>query len=201
MNEKELTEKSQLIRSKIATPIAKLLAKTPITPNMLSATGVILMIFFPILIKSYPWVSFGLMIATLAIDGLMDGALARYKGVSSDRGKFFDITADTISFILLMVGILRIWLINPIYALLFTSLFVIHRVFAVIVKNVRKETNWFISPRPGILTGAFMNTFQIAFALWIIWGFNWFDEIALVSIAILIPSILLHFKAITSMKL
>ena len=99
---------SRYINRRISDPIAKLLARTRITPNQISwaAFGLAVLSFFSFI---YNWNIAGGLLAQLSsvIDGV-DGSLARLKGISSAFGGFLDSILDRYADILIMLG-LTIW--------------------------------------------------------------------------------------------
>jgi CDP-L-myo-inositol myo-inositolphosphotransferase len=99
---------SRYINRRISDPIAKLLARTRITPNQISwaAFGLAVLSFLSFI---YNWNITGGLLAQLSsiIDGV-DGSLARLKGMSSAFGGFLDSILDRYADILIMLG-LTIW--------------------------------------------------------------------------------------------
>jgi len=99
---------SRYINRRISKPIAKLLARTRITPNQVSWTAFCLAAL-SLLSFIYNWNIAGGLLAQLSsvIDGV-DGSLARLKGMSSSFGGFLDSILDRYADILIMLG-LTIW--------------------------------------------------------------------------------------------
>jgi CDP-L-myo-inositol myo-inositolphosphotransferase len=99
---------SRYINRRISDPIAKLLARTGVTPNQISwATfGLAVLSFLSFI---YNWNIAGGLLAQLSsiIDGV-DGSLARLKGMSSAFGGFLDSILDRYADILIMLG-LTMW--------------------------------------------------------------------------------------------
>jgi len=99
---------SRYINRRISDPIAKLLARTRITPNQISwATfGLAVLSFLSFI---YNWNIAGGLLAQLSsiIDGV-DGSLARLKSMSSAFGGFLDSILDRYADILIMLG-LTMW--------------------------------------------------------------------------------------------
>jgi len=99
---------SRYINRRISDPIAKLLARTRITPNQISWAAFCLAAL-SFLSFIYNWNIAGGLLAQLSsvIDGV-DGSLARLKGMSSSFGGFLDSILDRYADILIMLG-LTIW--------------------------------------------------------------------------------------------
>ncbi len=99
---------SRYINRRISDPIAKLLARTRITPNQMSwaAFGLAVLSFLSFINN---WNIAGGLLAQLSsiIDGV-DGSLARLKGMSSAFGGFLDSILDRYADILILLG-LTVW--------------------------------------------------------------------------------------------
>jgi len=99
---------SRYINRRISNPIAKLLARTRITPNQISFTsfGLAVLSFLSFI---YNWnIAAGLLAQLSSIIDGVDGSLARLKGMSSDFGGFLDSILDRYADILIILG-LTIW--------------------------------------------------------------------------------------------
>ena len=99
---------SRYINRRISDPIAKLLARTRITPNQMSwaAFGLAVLSFLSFI---YNWnIAAGLLAQLSSIIDGVDGSLARLKGMSSAFGGFLDSILDRYADILVMLG-LTIW--------------------------------------------------------------------------------------------
>ena len=99
---------SRYINRRISDPIAKILARTGVTPNQISwaAFGLAALSFLSFI---YNWNIAAGLLAQLSstIDGV-DGSLARLKGMSSAFGGFLDSILDRYADILIMLG-LTMW--------------------------------------------------------------------------------------------
>jgi CDP-diacylglycerol--glycerol-3-phosphate 3-phosphatidyltransferase len=83
---------------RLLTPVAQFLARTPVTPNMITVVGTVGMsasalIFFP---TGHLFV--GVVVCTVFVfSDMLDGALARIKGTSGKFGAFLDSTLDRVA--------------------------------------------------------------------------------------------------------
>jgi len=99
---------SRYMNRRISNPIAKLLARSKITPNQVSwATfGLAVLSFLSFI---YNWnIAAGLLAQLSSIIDGVDGSLARLKGMSSAFGGFLDSILDRYADILIMLG-LTVW--------------------------------------------------------------------------------------------
>jgi len=106
---------SRHINRKISDPIAKLLARTRITPNQMSwvAFGLAVLSFLSFLNN---WnIAGGLLVQLSSIIDGVDGSLARLKGMSSAFGGFLDSILDRYADILIMLGLTMWSAFNEVY--------------------------------------------------------------------------------------
>lgn len=86
-------------------PIGAALAKTPLSADSLTISGIVISIAAGIVLGTGRlWLGFVLVVAG-AIPDLLDGPLAKTKGTSSKRGAFFDSFADRVSDLFLFGGL------------------------------------------------------------------------------------------------
>ncbi len=107
---------SRYINRRISDPIAKILARTGITPNQISwaAFGLAALSFLSFI---YNWNIAGGLLAQLSsvIDGV-DGSLARLKSMSSSFGGFLDSILDRYADILILLGLTMWSASNEVYS-------------------------------------------------------------------------------------
>jgi phosphatidylglycerophosphate synthase len=87
-------------------PIVDLLARVGVTPNMLTAVGVIGNVVAAVLAGSGEFVAAGLVVLAASSLDMLDGALARATGRATDFGFVFDAVMDRISEAAVLFGLL-----------------------------------------------------------------------------------------------
>ncbi len=99
---------SKHINRKISEPMARLLAKTKVTPNQTTwaAFGIALLSFVSFVL-GYNIIA-GLLVQLSSIVDGIDGSLARLKGMTSEFGSFLDSVLDRYADILIVLG-LTLW--------------------------------------------------------------------------------------------
>ena len=99
---------SKHINRKMSEPMARLLAKTKVTPNQMTwaAFGIALLSFISFVL-GYNMIA-GLLVQLSSIVDGTDGSLARLKGMTSEFGGFLDSVLDRYADILIVLG-LTLW--------------------------------------------------------------------------------------------
>ncbi len=99
---------SKYANRKASEPIARLLAKTKITPNQITwvAFGIALLSFVSFILGQN--IVGGLLVQLSSIVDGIDGSLARLKGITSTFGGFLDSVLDRYADILIVLG-LTLW--------------------------------------------------------------------------------------------
>ncbi len=99
---------SKHINRKMSEPMARLLAKTKVTPNQMTcaAFGIALLSFISFVL-GYNIIA-GLLVQLSSIVDGTDGSLARLKGMTSEFGGFLDSVLDRYADILIVLG-LTLW--------------------------------------------------------------------------------------------
>ena len=99
---------SRHINRKMSEPMARLLAKTRVTPNQVTwaAFGIAVMSFISFILGQN--IIGGLLVQLSSIVDGIDGSLARLKGVTSEFGGFLDSVLDRYADILIVLG-LTVW--------------------------------------------------------------------------------------------
>ena len=99
---------SKHINRKMSEPMARLLAKTKVTPNQMTwaAFGIALLSFVSFVLGNN--IIAGLLVQLASIVDGIDGSLARLKGMTSEFGGFLDSVLDRYADILIVLG-LTLW--------------------------------------------------------------------------------------------
>jgi CDP-L-myo-inositol myo-inositolphosphotransferase len=99
---------SRHINRKMSEPMARLLAKTKVTPNQMTwaAFGIALLSFVSFVLGHN--IIAGLLVQLSSIVDGIDGSLARLKGMTSEFGGFLDSVLDRYADILIVLG-LTLW--------------------------------------------------------------------------------------------
>ncbi len=99
---------SKHINRKMSEPMARLLAKTQVTPNQMTWTAFgIALLSFVSFVLGYNIIAGLLAQLSSIVDGI-DGSLARLKGMTSEFGSFLDSVLDRYADILIVLG-LTLW--------------------------------------------------------------------------------------------
>src|SRR5215471_2878421 len=110
--------------TRLLTPVADALARTPVTPNAITITGTAGMVVGALTLFPTGHLFAGTLVCTaFVLADMLDGVLARIKGTSGAWGAFLDSTLDRVSDAAVFAG-LAIWLTRshqPVLAL--TALF------------------------------------------------------------------------------
>ena len=98
--------------SRVLTPIAELLARTPITPNAITIIGTAGVAAGALWLFPIGHLFAGTMVCTFfVLADMLDGVLARVKGTTGPFGAFLDSTMDRIADAAVFAG-LTIWLVR-----------------------------------------------------------------------------------------
>jgi len=98
-----------VISNSITQPVVKLLAKTPLTPNVVSWLGFLITIGAAALIGTDHLLAAGIVVLFAGIFDMLDGALARATNKVTRFGGVLDSTLDRLSEAALLLGILVIY--------------------------------------------------------------------------------------------
>jgi CDP-diacylglycerol--glycerol-3-phosphate 3-phosphatidyltransferase len=104
-----LAEARRVISNGVTQPVVKLLAKTPLTPNLVSWMGFFITIGAAVLIGTGHLFAAGFVVLVAGLFDMLDGALARATGKVTLFGGVLDSTLDRLSEAALLLGILVIF--------------------------------------------------------------------------------------------
>jgi len=98
--------------ARLFTPVVQALARTPVTPNMITVIGTVGVSASALALFPIGWLFPGAAIATFFVfTDMLDGQLARLKGSSGPYGAFLDSTMDRVGDAAVFGGI-TIWFIR-----------------------------------------------------------------------------------------
>ena len=174
-------------------PLLKLLAKSKITPNKI--TSFRLLFIFPLAYYFYLENLWGVLIFYLLfwfLD-LIDGALARYLHVQSDKGRFLDSVVDNFMYSFLILGFIYLevawtWLLA--YNILIELTV---QLLATIKKRVGQPSDWLISVTPNL--PYFKSLAHVALIIYLV-GYNILNPVFLILNIWLTITSLYYFWAI-----
>jgi CDP-diacylglycerol--glycerol-3-phosphate 3-phosphatidyltransferase len=106
MSKLEKTRRS--ISNSVAPPLARLIARTPLTPNVLTWLGFLVSIGAAVLVVTRHLLAAGIVVLVAGVFDMLDGALARLTDRVSRFGGILDSTLDRLSEAVLLLGLL--WL-------------------------------------------------------------------------------------------
>lgn len=96
--------------ARLLTPVSEALARTPLTPNMLTVTGAVGMTAGALALFPTGHLFAGTLVCTgFVLTDMLDGALARVRGSTGPFGAFLDSTLDRVGDAAVFTGI-AIWL-------------------------------------------------------------------------------------------
>ncbi len=107
MSKLEKTRRS--ISNSIAPPIARFLAKTPLTPNVLTWFGFLVNVGAAVLIVTGHLLAAGIVVLIAGLFDMLDGALARLTDRVSRFGAILDSTLDRLSEAVVLLGLLVLY--------------------------------------------------------------------------------------------
>ena len=104
-----LAEARRVISNRVTQPVVALLAKTPLTPNLVTWLGFLITIGAAVLIGTEHLFAAGFVVLVAGLFDMLDGALARATGKVTRFGGVLDSTLDRLSEAALLLGILVIF--------------------------------------------------------------------------------------------
>lgn len=106
------------LKETVFRPIAGVLATNGVKPDTISYLGVAAMLPFVYFLGFNPWLAFFFIALSLFFD-MLDGSLARYLKISSERGAFTDMVCDYISFFIVFLSLVFYGMADPFAALVY----------------------------------------------------------------------------------
>jgi CDP-diacylglycerol--glycerol-3-phosphate 3-phosphatidyltransferase len=93
----------------ITEPIVSLVAKTPLTPNVITLIGFIITIGAGALVVTEHFLAAGIIVLVAGLFDMLDGALARMTNKTTRFGAILDSTLDRISEAILLITLLAVF--------------------------------------------------------------------------------------------
>lgn len=173
----------QRIRQRVLAPIAFIMSRIGISPNMLSYASVVLGIAFCLVAPIQYTVAFWLLAASIICDTL-DGVEARLNRTTSPRGAFTDMFCDESVVAFTTAGLAWKGMIYPVTAVLFVFIYTALVTFLVLHRMLKVSSRWIVRPSRMLLY-AFV-------ALDFFFHINWLNELLVVYLLAL-PLLVLSF--------
>ena len=82
---------------RVSLPIARWLARTGVTPNLLTTIGLVINLISAVVVATGDFLAGGLLVLFSGLFDLLDGAVARHTGKVTKFGALFDSTVDRIT--------------------------------------------------------------------------------------------------------
>jgi len=179
----------QNLQASIFRPLLRLFDKLGATPNFLSNLKIILALLFLYFLKTNLPLASIFLIISLILD-ILDGPLARYQKIESDRGKFIDIFTDQIVYGLTLVGVSILSLSNSLNIVY--QLFIVGPTYllAIVKKEEGRPTSWLIKPRAGLTWIKVI--FYITLFIYIFLNINWLNQ-TILFLNVLMTGLSLYF--------
>ena len=143
----------QRIRQGFLGPIAYILSRLGISPDMLSFTSVVFGIGFCLFAPFQFTVAFWLLVASIICDGL-DGVEARLTKTNTASGSFTDMFCDQLVVAFSVAGMAWKNLIHPVLAVLFVYVYTALVIFLVLHRILQVSSHWIIRPSRMLLYAA-----------------------------------------------
>jgi len=102
---RSLQEYRRALGARIATPFVSVLRRCPVSPNALTVSGVLVTLIAAWLAAEGRFMASGLVLTGASLFDLLDGALARATGRTSQFGGILDSTGDRVSEAALLAGV------------------------------------------------------------------------------------------------
>src|SRR6266851_2012279 len=135
----------QRIRQYLLAPIAVILSRMGISPDMLSYTSVAFGLGFFLLAPFHFAVAFWLLVASIICDGL-DGVEARLKRTNTARGSFTDMFCDQAVVAFSVAGMVWRGSINAVLAILFVYVYTSLVIFLMLHRLLQVSSHWIVRP-------------------------------------------------------
>ncbi len=134
-------------------PIAAVLSRLGISPDMLSFASVMLGVGFCLLAPFQFTIAFWLLAASVLCDGL-DGVEARLRRTNTPRGSFTDMFCDQTVVAFSVAGMAWKGAINPALAIMFVYVYTALVTFLMLHRMLQVSSHWIVRPSRMLLYAA-----------------------------------------------
>jgi phosphatidylglycerophosphate synthase len=180
------------VRAGMFRPFVVALASAGVSPNAITCFRFVSALLFFVLFNYSRYVSLIFFVFVIISDAF-DGPLARHLKISSDRGRFLDLSTDIFS-VSLMAVTFSYFGVSSFLVSLFILVLCFAYLFAAVYKNERKASDWLMAPRARI---PYLQLLPLlAFGLFHIFGINLLEESLVVSTAVGFVVLVLFYFAI-----
>ena len=143
--EERVLDLLQKERQRLLAPVATILVRLRITPDMLSFASIGFAAGFCLLTPFLFPLAFWLLVVAFICDGL-DGVVARHTRTNTTRGSFTDMFCDQAVVALSVAGLTWNGSIHPILAVMFVFVYTALGLFLVLHFLLQVSTRWIIRP-------------------------------------------------------
>ncbi len=140
----------QRVRQFFLAPIAAILLRLRISPDMLSYVSVALGIGFCLLAPFWFSLAFWLLVVSVICDGL-DGVEARLNQANTPRGSFTDMFCDVAVVAFTVAGMAWKGAIHPALAILFVYVYTTLVLFLMLHRMLQVSSHWIVRPSRMVL--------------------------------------------------
>lgn len=120
------------------------------SPQVVTNVRLLLALIFPFLIISQSLLAWICISLSIILDAF-DGVVARHKKRDTDRGKFIDVLADQITFVLLCLGLIRLLPEISLVLAISTCSIPLLYLIAIVRKNEQEPSDWLIKPQARLI--------------------------------------------------
>lgn len=198
-SEEKIYYRFSKLRTNMFQPLAKLLTKLHIGPDLLSYKGMLLMVLF-IFVASHSLVlGFWLIVCRMLIDTI-DGPLARYQNTGSDRGKFIDVLMDQLGFAMFIFGIIKLGLISGLVGAVYLYFVALVTILMIIRNSFNRHSDWLFFASAGAFPYLMIYVSYALFGFYAFGGNNYLAISSKIFIILLVIKAVLDYSAIRSHK-
>lgn len=179
-------------KTKLLEPLVRVLAWLNVSPNFLTLCGVLCMVGFAFFIVHDEKIAVVFLITSVIFDQL-DGALSRYTAKASDKGKFIDATADSVGFMLFMLGVVHAGRVDLTSGFLIVYFLLLLKIFIIFTQSINSKTNWHIHLFTGLWIFLPVALSYLLFIIDVLFNQNFFPLFALLLAPVLVVRAVFEF--------